>query len=243
MKRLSAVRYIENNLVHIVSKTNNDKTGNGFHSSHFLAGTNPIESRIQKLDSQTTCKDCVYSDGKGCYTIPLFLNSIWKQHKNGRYYLAQNEQEFSTLASGIVRNDFLRFGNFGNPSLMSIETVERLYKSAAITTGYTAEWRTKTEYNKYLMASVQNLESIENAADLGFRTFLSIPEYSLESTINSAKKKGISLVPCINYTNPSVTCKQCGLCDGVENGKKSHIINPIHGFQKKKAEKAAVFEV
>ena len=236
-KRNSAVRYVENGIVNILSKTSgNEKTGMGFITSHFNSEISPIDSRKQGIDSETVCKGCVYANGNGCYTNPLFLNSIWKMHTQERYFLAQNASDFTILASKIVKNEYLRFGNFGNPSLLPLETVETLYNSAAISTGYMADWQTQNiEYRKYFMASVQSLQALENASDLGYRSFVSIPENNVESFQEKAKNKGISTVICINTRNPMINCKQCGLCDGIAKGRKSNIINPIHGYQTKKA--------
>ena len=109
----------------------------------------------------------------------------------------------------------MRFGSYGEPTLIPFNLVEAICNEAKNWTGYTHQWSRKKEYNKYFMASTHNLIQEQFASQLGFRSFVASP-IPLPSLVSCPASKESGFVS---------NCSKCGLCSGsLGKGKKSVII-------------------
>ena len=202
-------------------KTSNEKTGNMVQIWFLLEKENPVESVLNGLDASTICRGCPFSSGKGCYVnvgqAPL---GIWKAFHRGLY-------------SDLMPRDYLevfggrkiRFGAYGNPTLLPVAIVKAIASVSNGWTGYFHDWQENPQanlYAQYFMVSTETENSRIMAEKAGYRYFHvspSKPENALE---------------CLSETK-GIECAICKLCCGLTKSKQPSIwINP-HGSTKNKA--------
>lgn len=202
----------------------NEKTGNMISIWLLLENHHPIEVVKEGLDSKTICKGCPFASGRGCYVIVFQAPSmIWHAFKRGAYPDLEKENYAPVFGGRAVR-----FGAYGNPSLLPIAIVQRIVRVCKSHTGYYHDWQStrKQRYGKFFMASTETPEKLALARAMGFRAF-HVSEIQPENTIE-----------CLaDSTNGRVKCIDCKLaCDGKsgKNGGRDVWINP-HGSGRAKA--------
>ena len=206
--------------------TANRKTGNMVQIWFLLENINPVEAVKIGIDASTICRECPFAAGNGCYVnvgqAPL---SIWRKYKRGGY---------GDLIPAHYGKAFtgrkIRFGAYGNPTLLPLSMVGAIAKVSAGWTGYFHDWRTNPlahGYSAYFMASTETESSLRLASALGFRTFHVSPVKPAES------------LECLSETR-NMECSQCKLCSGLSKQRQPSIwINP-HGTKKARASRAAM---
>lgn len=207
-------------------KTSNRKTGQMVQVWFLLEDQNPVEAVKQGKDSFTICKDCPFASGNGCYVnvgqAPL---SIWKGFHRGIYPELQ-AGEYSKIFAGKS----IRFGAYGNPTLLPVEKVQAIAEVSKGWTGYFHDWKSNPlakEYAKFFMVSTETESSFKLAMSLKFRAFHVSPIQPVETMECLSESKGIE-------------CKDCKLCAGLAKKRmKSIWINP-HGSKSKKASAVAM---
>jgi len=173
------------------------------------------------------CFDCPFAVSNGaqlsaCYTHKMmqysgFLSSL---RSIGKLYDSFDDiPEYSnTIAAQIVTmcdNKYVRFGTYGEPSLMPIALVKCIVVVAKSWTGYTHQWRKKPEYAPYFMASTHTEDEERIASLIGYRSFVASP---------TPIAQFISC-PASAEMGFKSNCSKCGLCSGTKGkGKKSVII-------------------
>ena len=170
------------------------------------------------------CFDCPFAVSNGakltaCYTHKLMQYSgfISQLKSIGKQFGEWNNipQISSDVAEKIVemsKGKYIRFGTYGEPSLIPLELVKRICDVAKSWTGYTHQWRKKPMYADYFMASVHNAMGEDLARQSGFRSFIATPQ-PLNQYVNC---------PASNESNFASNCSKCGLCSGNKGkGKKS----------------------
>lgn len=208
-------------------KTSNRKTGDMAQIWFILTDTDPVSAVKSGIDAQTICRDCPFAAGNGCYVnvvqAPL---GIWKAFKRGRY-VDLTPATYSAVLSGRK----IRFGAYGNPTLLPIAKVKALAAVSAGWTGYFHDWRSNplaAEYAKFFMASTETKSSLAQVKRLGFRSF----------HVSPVKPPGA--IECLSETK-GIACADCKLCGGLLNKSRlpSVWINP-HGKSKNRASAAAM---
>jgi hypothetical protein len=208
-------------------KTSNRKTGNMAQIWFLLTETNPVDAVKSGIDANSICRGCPFAAGGGCYVnvgqAPL---GIWKAFKRGRY-TDLTPATYATILSGRK----IRFGAYGNPTLLPIAKVKALAAVSEGWTGYFHDWKTNplaAEYAKFFMASTETQSSLAQANRLGFRTFHVSPI------------KPPAAIECLSETK-GMACADCKLCGGLLNKSRlpSVWINP-HGKSKNRASAAAM---
>jgi hypothetical protein len=172
------------------------------------------------------CFDCPFAVSNGaklsaCYTHKMmqysgFLSSL---RSIGKLMQFDDIPEYSTqIGANIVTmcdNKYVRFGTYGEPSLMPISLVRCIVVVAKSWTGYTHQWSKKPEYAPYFMASTHTEEEERVATLIGYRSFVASP---------TPISKFISC-PASEEMGFKSNCSKCGLCSGTQGkGKKSVII-------------------
>lgn len=172
------------------------------------------------------CMDCPFAVSNGaklsaCYTHKMmqysgFLSSL---RSIGKLMQFDDIPTLSPLDyDNIVlqcQNLYVRFGTYGEPSLMPIELVERITNVCKSWTGYTHQWKKKTEYAPYFMASTHSEDEERIASLIGYRSFVASP---------SPISQFISC-PASSEMGFKSNCSKCGLCSGTKGkGTKSVII-------------------
>jgi hypothetical protein len=172
------------------------------------------------------CFDCPFAVSNGaklsaCYTHKMmqysgFLSSL---RSIGKLMQFDDIPEYSIqIGADIVTmcdNKYVRFGTYGEPSLMPISLVRCIVVVAKSWTGYTHQWSKKPEYAPYFMASTHTEEEERVATLIGYRSFVASP---------TPISKFISC-PASEEMGFKSNCSKCGLCSGTQGkGKKSVII-------------------
>ena len=184
-------------------ETANRKTGNMIQIWFLLRDTHPVEAVQTGVDGWTICQGCAFSGGRGCYVnvgqAPL---SVWRAFHRGAYpFLAPGDY------AAVFESRRVRFGAYGNPTLLPVVLVDRIARLSAGWTGYFHNWREHpqaAEYGRYFMASTETQSSLRQAVAAGFRVFHVSPE----------KPEGA--IECLSDAR-GVTCAECRLCNGKFN--------------------------
>ena len=181
-------------------ETDNRKTGNMVQVWFLLENVNPVAAVLARMGARTICRDCPFAAGNGCYVnvgqAPL---AVWRAFHRGAYPTLQ-PADFGHVFSGRK----VRFGAYGNPTLLPLDLVERIARTSAGWTGYFHDWRTTpraADYGRFFMASTETRDSFRAAVAAGFRVF----HVSLE--------KPAGTVECM-ADSAGITCEKCRLCDG-----------------------------
>lgn len=210
----------------ITRKTDNRKTGDMIQIWIILSDINPVASVASGLDANTICQGCPFASGNGCYVnvgqAPL---AIWKAYKKGNYKQL-DPSKYSSVFSGRK----VRFGAYGNPTLIPLSMVKAIAKVSNGWTGYFHNWREMgikkaKDYNKFFMASTESEDSYKLSQTLGLRVF------------HAAVKQPESTVECLSDSR-GISCADCQLCQGWNKRAKNIWINP-HGSKVKKAIQAS----
>jgi len=215
----------ESYLIIATMQSNNSKTGDMIQICILLEDTDPVAGVLSGLDAQTICQGCPFASGEGCYVnvgqSPL---SIWRAYHRGNVpYLRAKDYTFHFAGRKV------RFGSYGNPTLIPLRIVQRISSICDGWTGYFHNWRELGKkqariWNRFFMASTETTESLQKAKKWGLRVFHASP----------VKPDG--LLECVADSH-GIECKDCLLCEGGKNAKDIWI-NP-HGSKKNKAIVAA----
>jgi hypothetical protein len=112
------------------------------------------------------------------------------------------------------KDRYIRFGQYGEPTLVPLDLVSDMVNVANNWTGYTHQWRKKKEYSPYFMASTHSLAESLRAELIGFRSFVAVSV--------KIENKGFVQCPAAKETGKKSNCEKCGLCSGSKGkGKKS----------------------
>lgn len=172
------------------------------------------------------CMDCPFAVSNGaklsaCYTHKMmqysgFLSSLRSIGKVGEWEsipVLSPEIEESIVQMCVGK--YVRFGSYGEPSLMPLPLVERIVGVARTWTGYTHQWKKQPEYAKYFMASTHSVEEERIATLIGYRSFV---------VMDSVPSEFINC-PASEEQGYKSNCSKCGLCSGTAGkGRKSVVI-------------------
>lgn|GEM_PF-2283051 len=167
--------------------------------------------------AEAVCFDCPFRAYLKCYTHKYqqyagflsMLKSISREFKN-----VQEIPSIHLLEKKIVEisNDkYIRFGTYGEPTLIPFGLVSNMVKASKSHTGYTHQWSKKPDYSAFFMASTHNEGQANMAQKLGFRSFIATDK-KLENAV---------VCPASNEAGFKSTCEKCGLCSGQRKGTKN----------------------
>jgi hypothetical protein len=210
--------------------TTNAKTGDMIQIWIMDRNLHPVESIRTGKDSSLQCAGCPLASGSGCYVSPLPLMAIWRKFTRNEY---PHLNIFSSEWNAFWKGKSVRFGAYGNPSLLPLPVVESIAKLAKRHTGYFHNWKELSSeeakaYGRFFMASCEPW-NVQHAKSLGLRTFTVLPE----------GKAPEGSLECLADSR-GLTCAECGLCDGTERSAKRSVPLPsvwikAHGFKTRKA--------
>jgi hypothetical protein len=170
------------------------------------------------------CFDCPFAVNNGakigaCYTHKFMqfngflssLRSIGKQYPDFNLI----PQLTPEIEADIVRQSyglFVRFGSYGEPTLLPVDLVKSIVAVAKSWTGYTHQWAVRPEFSDYYMASTHTAGQELLARQLGWRSFVAT-QSKIDSLVNC---------PASAEQDFKSNCSKCGLCSGnTGKGKKS----------------------
>ena len=237
------VIFRENDVLHIIStsKTTNKKIATAketiVQTYHFSRG------QFEEAKKQTSMREFFSHDGSVCMDCPFAVSNGAKlsacyTHKMMQYsgFLSMLRSikcewdeipelpSVTTLRGGAMRyeiqqmceNRYVRFGTYGEPSLLPISLVKLMVKVAKSWTGYTHQWKkVDPQFAKFFMASTHTEDEERVASLIGYRSFVASPK-PISQFISCPASAEMGFIS---------NCSKCGLCSGTEGkGKKSVII-------------------
>ena len=182
------------------------------------------------LLDKSNCLDCPFSGSNRhlsnhpkCYTHKYMqYHAMLRQIRSAvkQYGAFENLPQLTDeLSDELVRRCeglFIRFGTYGEPSLLPMSLVARMVSVCKSHTGYTHQSKKKWAmgYGRYFMASV---ESNDNATP-GWRSFIVRNESDpVSDAVHCPASKERGMIS---------NCSKCGLCSGtLGKGKKNVSIN------------------
>lgn len=198
---------------------------------HFSKGQFQVAQRITNMreffsNDGDVCLDCPFAVSNGaklsdCYTHKVMqysgfismLRAIGKNYTWDEIPELNKDIERDILRASTGR--YIRFGTYGEPSLLPIELTRTICAVAKNWTGYTHQYNKRPEFSPFFMASTHN-QAEEQAARLNsWRSFVASP----------TGIPGLVSCPASKEQNYKSNCSKCGLCSGTEGkGNKSIVI-------------------
>lgn len=198
----------------------NIKTGPMIQLTILPTDTYPSQSNKDYAEEEgkvghTVCNDCPLIN-RGCYVqIGFSINKIYNKMNSGNY---------ESLDYDAFINESVRFGAWGEPTLIPRKIMRNLVKRIKNWTGYTHQWAKPFAqfYKMFFMASVSNIADKNEANKKGWRTF---------RIIKDASEVLPDEVICPAQTH-GTQCIDCGLCNG-NSTKAKNIAVIAHGGKAK----------
>jgi len=229
---MQRIIYKSGNVLHLfrLGDTSNEKISakkvDIIQTYHFSKGQFDLANNGEQISMQSffaldseVCFDCPFAVSNGakltaCYTHKMmqysgFLSSLrsirtkltWDQ-------IPEFSSEIAEKITKLATGKYIRFGTYGEPSLIPLDLVSSLCLVASNWTGYTHQWAFKSEYKAFFMASCHNEGQANYAASKGWRSFIAAKE-AIQGTVNC---------PASEEAGFKSNCSKCGLCSGT-NGK------------------------
>jgi len=201
-------------------ESSNRKTGDMIQVWIMREDINPVEA-LQLGEDVTICGACPHrkqSDGtRSCYVnVGQGPNSVWKTYKRGGYK-DSTSWDLKQYAA-IVGKRRIRWGAYGDPSIIKSGIVLALSAYAKGHTGYTHQWREEFSlpFKGVFQASCDGFDDYLEATAHGWKTFTVVNK---NASIDYAKQCPATV------ENSQAQCITCKLCDGA----KSDIYVNAHG--------------
>ena len=206
---------------HVVSiitlKTTNKKTGPMAQIWFLVKDQNPLEA-IRSGADRKICGSCPLRGNKGenraCYVnigqAPL---AVWKKWSRGGYP--------SIPSLDLLKGYKIRFGAYGDPTLLPYALAQQLAAISQGWTGYSHQWRKPLNqaWRNLVMASVETAADESLARSMGWRTFRATNQPS-PGSIECPSERGVQ-------------CADCLLCSGTNRKNAPSIWIAPHGSGKK----------
>lgn len=204
----------------LTPETTNRKTGNMMQVWILRQDISPVHA-VNIGEDLSICGNCPHrkdpeTGNRTCYVnVGQAPNSVWKAYHRGRYKDGMDWNERHHL-----EGRFIRWGAYGDPSVINVQIFNAINSLAKGHTGYTHQWQEPWAqvYKKNFMASVDNYTEQKLAAAHGWKTFQVVPE-----NVAGAGMR------CPATVNDKSKCLTCHLCDG----DRADIWVPVHGSGKK----------
>ena len=182
-----------------------------------VCGSCPLRRTLVQATPANGLKEDTFS--RGCYVIPPPIGKIFKQYHAGVY-----SRDLSLLDS-IAEGEFLRFGAYGDPAAVPVQTLQNLRQRPwKKTAGYTHQ-KSRETFDKAVLALVMvSCDSLQDRAEakaMGARTFR-------VDWRGEGLQPGEIYCPATPEGGSKTSCRRCGLCNGTESGAKDIVVKQ-HG--------------
>ena len=198
-------------------KSSNRKTGNMAQVWILREDINPVEA-VKSGKDVTICGNCPhrgeYSElvdrmiNRSCYVnVGQGPNSVYKAYKRGGYIDALASKDNWCMMRDAVTGKRIRWGAYGDPSVIDVHVVEYINEHAQGHTGYTHQWRQEfaQPFKGIFQASCDGFNDYLDATAHGWKTFTVVHK---TAQINYAKQCPATV------ENSVAQCATCKLCDG-----------------------------
>jgi len=192
--------------------------------------TNRRRLLLRRIESARDHGESTLNIERACYVrTEQAPTVIFKAYAAGSY-----PNVTPRVAANMVRGGELRVGAYGDSAALPIGAVRPLADAADVLTNYThgagyVPGRAK-RLADFTMASADSPEQALKYQKEGLRTFRVSSDYT---TRDDGTRLVMDLLPgerqCPKTLDHSVTCIDCGLCDGNRRGIAANIVAPVHG--------------
>ena len=241
MKKVTRIAWTEDGLLFVIrkGKSTNAKISDGTKAivqtytfdmrQYALAncGRKITPSEFFALDVKN-CLDCPLSGNRNngvgkCYTHKYmqfsgFLSMLRSIHKTDSI---ANEltNEMRALATSWSVDSFVRFGTYGEPSLLDFDLVKNMALNASTWSGYTHQARRSwaKPYADFFMASAHSDK--EAISLVGWRSFVAYDGKEQSTAVQCPSSKEANFVS---------NCAKCGLCSGLKGKGKKDVKILVH---------------
>jgi|TARA_R110000764_G_C10881723_1_gene369147 hypothetical protein len=230
MKKISKVVWIDGENLFVVNKakTANKKITDGskivqtytFSLKQWELATTSKGFKMNDFFSLdgSNCLDCPFSVGSGnggCYThkFQQYSGMLMMLRSIKADALTPLDKEKYRNIMDMSHDTYIRFGTYGEPSLLPIALVESMSLLSKSWTGYTHQWKKEwaNDYGKFFMASTHNQAESRVARGVNYRSFIATKDGS-EDAVGCPASKEMGF---------KTNCAKCGLCSGTEGkGRK-----------------------
>ncbi len=221
----------DNIAVIAIINSDNRKTGNMIQIYIINVDVNPITASINGQDN-SVCGDCrhrgINGKSRTCYVnLATGTDMVYRGFISGKYPTIDKSNY-----RRVFNNRFVRFGAYGDPTLIPIDIVEAISSVCIGWTGYTHQWERCNEgYRGYFMASVDNRKEYGKAKRSGWRTFR-----IRKSTDKIYQREFVC--PASDEGNNRMQCINCNACNGTKRNTLSNnagsVTIIVHGKNAKK---------
>lgn len=168
--------------------------------------------------ADTNCLDCPYNTFGRCYThkfnqfvgFKAMLKMVVRKYGSWDVIPVYSPVQLPFIAA-MCKDTYIRFGTYGEPSLIPVELIEACIGQAASYTGYTHQWK-RFNLGAYFMASVHDDKGVQAAKAAGYRSFVATND-EIKDAVHcpASKEQGFKS-----------HCSKCALCSGTAGkGTKS----------------------
>lgn len=240
-------KYNQNIVIISYGKTSNKKIATPSETIVQTYTFSEEQYRLANLGRKITMKEFFAADGTNCLDCPFsgnqFAAGTYAKNAKGKritcythkvmqysgflsmlrsFDLSKVTYYTPTMAEDIIKlsaGKYVRFGTYGEPSLIPFELIRGMAAVAKSYTGYTHQWNKPwaKEFGAFFMASAHDQLEADIARDLNFRSFIA-------KGLNEPAA-GIQC-PASKESNYVSNCSKCSLCSGIKGkGTKDVIIN------------------
>jgi hypothetical protein len=205
----------------LILKSTNRKTGDMAQVFILREDINPVAA-IATGDDYSICGNCPHrKDALGqrsCYVnVGQGPNSVWKAYKRGAYKVLDYVDRknlpsnglFYSVIEAILKGRRIRWGAYGDPSIINPQVVNLFNSYAEGHTGYTHQWREEfaQPFKGTFQASCDGFNDYLEATAHGWKTFVVVNK---NVTPIYAKQCPATV------DNSAAQCITCKLCDGAK---------------------------
>jgi hypothetical protein len=204
----------------------NVKTGAEIQTWILRVDVNPYAATQSGADA-SICGRCKHRGtiendrnvGRTCY-VRITMGgpaAVWRAYRNGAY----REASWSTIRAALAGR-MLRLGSYGDPAAVPAEIWHDLAAVAAGHTGYTHQWRSRSDLRSLCMASVDSVAEYLEAKAAGWRTF------RVRARNHRALTSEVTC-PASAEAGHKTTCSACKACGGTSARARADIVIAAHG--------------
>lgn len=197
----------------ITNPSSNEKTGGMVQVWIIHRHLHPNQASALGAD-EVICGNCPHrhSLGGGCYVVlHQAPANVYRAYHAGSY---APPSMLPIYIQAIKRRRLkIRFGAYGDPSLIPPKLINDLIDASAGHTGYTHQWRNNLHLAGLFHASVDNLTEKLEAELLGFKTFR-----VADHDAKPLRDEAICPATLVDY----IQCIDCGMCDGSTKSAMVH---------------------
>ena len=201
----------------------NTKIGDDFIQLSVLPLNGQIDTKSKGRYS--ICGNCPHHLINSCYAYDQGLFVMNREYKKGNYKpMAINDFK------AIAKTKKIRFGRFGDLSLIPYEVVKDLADNCAGFTGYTNQWRSKhydPRFNNiFMLSTLGNKDSLK-----AFQMYPDARQFKVIASDTMAINDNKTFMNCA--TDNGFKCSECMLCNGSSNTETINITIQAHGINYK----------